>query len=128
MFPFLAALQLAAAAPPVYHGRAGQTSVAIPRLDDSITVDGRFTEPAWQRAVLLTGFSVYQPIDNQPTPDSTEVLVWYSRDAIHFGIRSFEPHGPVSASLADRDHIGSDDNVEIHLDTFGERNRALVFI
>jgi hypothetical protein len=125
----LLALQLAASVPAAVHnGRAGQTSVAAVRLDETVTVDGRLAEPVWQRAALLTGFSVYQPIDNQPAPDSTEVLVWYSRDAIHFGIRSFEPHGPVSASLAERDHIESDDNVEIHLDSFRERDRALVFI
>src|SRR3954468_24565607 len=107
MLPLLAAFQLAAAAPQsVYHRRSGQTSVVIPRIDETITVDALLTEPAWQRAALLTGFSVYQPVDNQPAPDSPEVLVWYSRDAIHFGIRAFEPHGVVSASLADRDHIG----------------------
>jgi len=47
---------------------------------------------------------------------------------MYFGIRAYEPHGPVTATLADRDRISSDDNVEIHLDTFDERNRALVFI
>jgi hypothetical protein len=56
------------------------------------------------------------------------VLVWYSPNAIYFGIRAFEPHGAVTATLAERDRISSDDQVEIHLDTFDERNRALVFI
>jgi hypothetical protein len=128
VLPLLVFLQIASADPRVHHGRSGQTSVAIPRIDERVVVDASLTEPAWQRAALLTGFSVYQPVDNQPAPDSTEVLVWYSRDAIHFGIRAFEPHGLVNASLSDRDRVGSDDNVEIHLDTFGERNRALVFI
>jgi hypothetical protein len=31
-------------------------------------------------------------------------------------------------TLADRDRISTDDNVEIHLDTFDQRNRAFVFI
>jgi hypothetical protein len=122
-------LQIAAAQPAtIYNGRAGQTSVAPPRIEQSVEVDGQLTEPVWQRAALLTGFSVYQPVDNQPAPDSTEVLFWYSRDAIYFGIRAFEPHGTVRASLAERDRVSSDDYVELHLDTFNERNRALVFI
>ena len=82
----------------------------------------------WQQAALLTGFSLYQPVDQRPAPDSTEVRVWYSSTAIYFGIRAFEPHGAVAATLADRDRISADDNIEIHLDTFDERNRALVFI
>ena len=82
----------------------------------------------WQQAALLTGFSLYQPVDQRPAPDSTDVRVWYSSSAIYFGIRAFEPHGAVAATLADRDRISADDYVEIHLDTFDERNRALVFI
>jgi hypothetical protein len=124
----VAALQVAAASPAVYNGRAGQTAVVAPRLTDTVSIDGKLDEAVWQRAAVLTGFSVYQPVDNQPAPDSTEVRVWYAPDAIYFGIRAFEPHGPVRATLADRDRISSDDNVEIHLDTFDERNRAFVFI
>lgn len=130
LFALFAAFQLAAAArePGVYNGRAGQVLVAPPKIDAEIVVDGRLDEPVWQRAALLTGFSLYQPFDHQPAPDSTEVRVWYSSSAMYFGIRAFEPHGAVAATLADRDRISADDNVEIHLDTFDERNRALVFI
>ena len=128
LLPILAGLQLAAAQPRVYNGREGQITVQIPRIESDVTVDGQLDEPAWRGAALLTGFSLYQPVDSRPSPDSTDVLVWYSSDAIYFGIRAFEPHARVSATLADRDRISADDNVEIHLDTFNERNRALVFI
>ncbi|MGI8508040.1 MAG: DUF5916 domain-containing protein [Gemmatimonadaceae bacterium] len=129
LLAIVGALQIAAAQPgPVYNGRAGQISAQAPRLDASITVDGRLDEPVWNRAAVLTGFSEYSPADQRPSPDSTAVLVWYSPTAIYFGIRAYEPHGPVRATLADRDNVGSDDNVEIHLDTYDERNRALIFI
>src|SRR5262249_15132213 len=135
--PILAAMQLAGAVPQgadrprVHNGRAGDLSVAPPKIDAReavVSIDGRLDEPIWQRAALLTGFSQYSPVDSRPAPDSTEVLVWYSEDAIYFGIRAFEPHGNVIATLADRDRVSTDDNVEIHLDTFDERNRAFVFI
>ncbi|HEY7393678.1 MAG TPA: hypothetical protein VH559_02475, partial [Gemmatimonadaceae bacterium] len=129
LLPFLAAFQLAAAQPPrVYNGRQGQIRVSPPRLEATIQVDGALDEPVWNQAALLTGFSMYQPADGRPAPDSTEVRVWYSSTAMHFGIRAFEPHGTVTYSLAERDRLTSDDNVEIHLDTFDERDRALVFI
>jgi hypothetical protein len=85
-------------------------------------------EAVWRRAAVLTGFSLYSPVDKRPASDSTEILVWYSSSAIHFGIRAFEAHGHVTATLADRDRIAADDNIEIHLDTFDERNRAFVFL
>ena len=59
--------------------------------------------------------------------DSTEVLVWYSPTAIHFGIRAFEAHGAVHATLADRDRIGADDHVQILLSTFNDGRQATVF-
>ncbi|MCG6955433.1 MAG: carbohydrate binding family 9 domain-containing protein [Gemmatimonadetes bacterium] len=125
----MSALQLAASGPgQVYNARDGQTSVHAPSSDATIKLDGVLDEPVWQSAALLTGFSEYQPVDSRPAADSTEVLVWYSRDAIYFGIRAMEPHGAVRATLADRDKVDSDDNVEIQLDTYDERNRAFVFI
>src|SRR3954470_3641651 len=131
--PLLAAFQLAATTPPprVYDGRAGQTTVAIPKIESNVVVDGNLDEAVWRQAALLTGFSLYQPFDQRPAPDSTEVLVWYSSSAMYFGIRAFEPHGGdagVHATLADRDRVSGDDNVELHLDTFLDRRRAFVFI
>ena len=117
-----------AAAQPTYNAREGRTEVRAVRADATVTVDGRLDEPAWREAALLTGFSLYQPVDQRPAPDSTEVLVWYSPTALHVGVRAFEPHGAVRATLADRDRVSADDNVEIHLDTFDERRRALVFV
>jgi hypothetical protein len=128
ILPFLLAFQLAAAQPRVYQARHGETIATVPASDDSITVDGTLDEPVWRRAALLTGFSEYLPTDQRPAPDSTEVLVWYSKTAIYFGIRAYETHGPVRATLADRDKIASDDNIELHLDTFRHGNRAFVFV
>jgi hypothetical protein len=118
----------------VYNGRANATRVHAPKFESQpgeIAIDGSLDEPAWQNAALLTGFSLYAPIDQRPAPDSTEVFVWYSSTAMYFGIRAFEPHGGgtgVHATLADRDRISGDDNVEIHLDTFLDQRRAFVFI
>lgn len=110
-----------------YDGRAGRVHVRVPRLDAKIEVDGRLDEPVWEQAALLTGFSQFSPIDGVPAADSTQVLVWYSATAIHFGIRAFEAHGAVHATHADRDKIGADDNVQIFLGTFHDRRQAFVF-
>ncbi len=130
LLKLLCALQLAtpqAPAPRVYNGRAGEIVVQAPRLEADITVDGSLSEAVWKQAAVLTGFSEYQPVDGQPAPDSTAVLVWYDAHAIYFGIRAFEPHGAVHATLADRDRIDGDDNLQLLLDTFDAGRRALVF-
>ncbi|MBA3522775.1 MAG: carbohydrate binding family 9 domain-containing protein [Gemmatimonadales bacterium] len=126
LLPLLLALHLGGTDPAVYNGRAGNLDVRLPRLEVEAQIDGALDEPVWAEAAVLTGFSQYSPGDGIAAADSTEVLVWYSPGAIHFGIRAYEAHGAVHATLADRDRIGSDDHVQILLSTFNDGRQATV--
>jgi hypothetical protein len=123
----LALLQSGGDTAPTYSGRDGELRVLIPKLEGAVAIDGTLDEPEWRGAARLTGFSQYAPVDGRPAADSTEVLVWYSSSAIYFGVRAFEPHGAVHATLADRDKIAADDYVQILLDTFDDHRQAIVF-
>src|SRR5216117_1884667 len=129
MLPVLPLLmQSAVAQGPVYDGHIRQLDVRVPRIEAAVHIDGVLDEDVWGEAALLTGFSQYRPVDSRPAEDSTQVLVFYAPDAIYFGIRGYEVHGNVvRATLADRDNIGADDNIQILLDTFNDRRRALLF-
>jgi len=118
------AAPVAAQQPAIFHGRSGQTNVRIPKVVAEPAIDGRLDDPAWSQAAILTGFLQYSPVGRQPADDSTEVRVIYADHAIYFGIRAFETHGPVAATLADRDRISSNDHVELYLDTFNDRRRS----
>ncbi|HJS44718.1 MAG TPA: DUF5916 domain-containing protein [Gemmatimonadales bacterium] len=113
----------------VYDGRLRQIDAHLPRLDAAtVTLNGMLDDPVWRQASLLKGFTQYRPVDSRPAADSTEVFAFYAPDAIYFGIRAYEAHGDVvRATLADRDNIDADDKVEILLDTFNDRRRALLF-
>ncbi len=113
---------------PVSHsGRKGEITVQPPRLEGAVLVDGVLDEPMWRQAALLTGFSQFTPVDGVPAADSTEVLVWYSPTALHIGIRAFDTSGAVHATLATRDHIFSDDNIQMYLSTFNDGRQAMLF-
>ena len=121
LFPLLA-LALQTTAPD------SSTTVTIPRVDAAVTIDGVLDEPAWREAARLTGFRQYMPVDGRPAEERTEVLVWYSPTAIHFGIIAHARDvSTVRATVADRDEIGRDDRVTIYLDTFDDRRRAFLF-
>jgi hypothetical protein len=111
----------------VLNGRQNQLDVRPPRLDEvGLRMDASLDEPQWKQAATLTGFSQFSPRDGIPAEDSTEVLVWYSPTAIHFGVRAYEPHGAVHATLGDRDKIFSDDRIELLIGTFHDGRQAVV--
>ena len=111
---------------PVFSGIDRNIRVTAPRIDASIEVDGHLSEPVWAEATRLTGFSQYAPDDGRAARDATEILIWYSPSAIHFGIRAQAAPGTVRATLADRDRIDSDDWVQIFLGTFNDGRQATV--
>src|SRR5213082_1163861 len=112
---------------PTYSGREHQLDVRIPRVEGDVVIDGALADSVWAHAALLTGFSQYAPNDGLPAADSTQVLVWHSSTAIYFGIRAFEQHGRPTMTLANRDQIFGDDNVQILLGTFHDGKQALMF-
>ena len=103
------------------------STVPVPRLEGEPRLDGRLAEPVWQKAAHLGRFTQYSPTDGRPAREKTEVLVWYSANAIYFGIQADEAHGRVHATLADRDHIFADDNIQLLLDPFGIGRQAQLF-
>ena len=125
VFPLLAALLLSD--PPVHNGRAGDVTVRPVRSAASIVIDGVLDEPIWREASVLTGFSQFSPLDGVPAADSTVVLVWYSATALHLGVRAYEPHGTVRATLAERDRIGADDQIQFLIGTFNDGRQASMF-
>jgi hypothetical protein len=106
----------------------GSPTADIPRLESEIQIDGRLDEPVWSRATRLTGFWQYQPVDGRPAEEKTEVLAWYTTDAIYFAIIAHD-RSPrtIRATVADRDNIDNDDYVVLDLDTFHDRRRAFFF-
>ena len=127
LLTIFAAAALAPDSSLTFSGRDGELRVRPPRIEEAVTMDGVLGEPVWARAAKLTGFSQYSPSDGREADDSTHVLVWYSPTAIHFGIRAFERHGAVNATLAERDRITADDYLELLLGTFNDGRQAMVF-
>ncbi|MEQ1692869.1 MAG: DUF5916 domain-containing protein, partial [Gemmatimonas sp.] len=112
---------------PIFDGRRGQLNVATPRRDATAVVDGKLEEVEWANAALLTGFSQFFPSDGVAAHDSTEVFIWYSATTLHVGIRAYAAAGTVRATLADRDRISQDDNIQLFLGTYADSRQAMVF-
>lgn len=110
-----------------FSGIDRQLQVRPPRVDTEVVVDGVLDEPVWGDAARLVGFSRYAPVDGGAADRTTEVLVWYSPTALHFGVRATAGPDGVQATLADRDRIDADDHVQFFLSTFADGRQAFVF-
>jgi hypothetical protein len=124
----LCCVAVVAADPPAVHrGVANELTVKPPRIEAEVAIDGALDEPEWSQAAVLTGFSEYAPTDGRPAAEETKVLVWYSPSAIYFGIRAEAPAGSVRATLSSRDHIDTDDQVQIFLSPFNDGRQSVMF-
>ncbi len=113
-----------------FDGRAGQLTVPLPRLlDPGIRIDGVMDEEAWQRAALLAGFSQYEPNEGIPSAEPTEVRVFYTPEAIYFGIHAYDSRpDQIPALVGQRDRgIFGDDWVRVLLDTYNDERQAYLF-
>ncbi|MEP6832024.1 MAG: DUF5916 domain-containing protein [Gemmatimonas sp.] len=113
--------------PADFSGRERRLDVPVPRIETSVTIDGKLDEPVWQQASRLKDFSRYAPTDGDAADDSTEVFVWYSPTALHVGVRAYAAPGTVRATLADRDKMFTDDYIGIFIGTFNDGRQATVF-
>ena len=127
MLTLLSAVLIAADTGGTYAGASGQIRVAVPRLEAAVTIDASLDDPVWTMASRLTGFSQYFPVDGRQAELETEILVWYSPTALHFGVRAHAPRGSVRATLANRDRLTSEDRIEFYLGTYNDGHQALVF-
>lgn len=113
-----------------YDGSARQLRVAAPApASGSIDIDGRLDDSAWDDAVVLSGFTQYDPIEGIDASERTDVRMLVTSDALFFGIRAWDSSGDVRATLTQRDGYGdSDDYVRVILDTFNDQRRGFVFM
>ncbi len=102
--------------------------LTVKRFAEAPSVDGRLDEAVWESATVLNGFYQTQPGDNTSPTEQTEVRLGYDAEHLYLGIRAQDKLGNVRATVAKRDNVVEDDNVQIYLDTFNDRRRAYVLI
>lgn len=115
----------------VYDGSAGQTSIVTPLvLEPDVRIDGVIDAKEWEQAVLLRGFTQYDPVEGRPATQRTEILLFVSDAAVYMAVRAFDTNpDQIRATLSDRDNVvRRDDYVRLSLDTFNDQRRASVFI
>ena len=102
--------------------------VAAARVQGSVEIDGRLSEPAWAAAEPFTEFQQRSPHEGAPATLRTEVRVLYDDDAIYVGARLLDTApDSILARLARRDDSISSDLFTLYLDPFHDRRSGYYF-
>lgn len=110
-------------------GDASHKSIVAVRLNEKVTIDGRLTEQAWQRA----GFDEFfqqEPRQGEKATLRSEVWVAYDDDAVYYAARYYDPHpDSILARLVRRDFVWGDpsDGTVFYLDSYGDKRNGYFF-
>ncbi len=102
-------------------------TVAIPRVDGTITVDGNLDERLWNEAVVWELPYEIRIGENVDAPMTTYVLMVSTRAEFYIAFVCLdpEPHR-IRAALTDRNSWSrtEDDHIGVHIDTFGDKRNS----
>lgn len=131
----LPACTFAALVPPA--GAAAQTTEdarptlqAVRLLDtESLRLDGRLDDPAWQRALPSSDFRQQDPVEGGEPTERTEVRVLYDDRNLYIGVMLYdsEPDGVIGHQRRRDAGLGTDDRFMWILDTFMDGRTGYFF-
>jgi hypothetical protein len=100
------------------------------RISEPINLDGKLSEPSWQRAQVENDFMQEDPAAGAVPTEKTEVRIMYDDGFLYVGIRAFDsaPQKLVRSALERDFTIEQDDGVAFVIDTYNDKGTGLVFI
>ncbi len=99
------------------------------RLAEDAIIDGVLDDAVWQQATLISDFHQEFPVEYADPSQATEVLIYYTEDAVYVGARLFdtEPENITAQVLRQYSTINSDDWFVFQFDTFNDKRSGYRF-
>ncbi len=95
--------------------------------EESIVLDGRISESAWDRAEPATRFIQRDPFEGELVSQETKVWVLYDEEALYVGAVMMDEH-PVSTRLGRRDAwLMDSDWLTVSLDSYNDHRSGFKF-
>jgi hypothetical protein len=109
--------------------RSGERVATAVRTAETIRLDGRLDESAWQRARPIGVLRQREPVENAEPSEETVVRVLYTDDALYIGIVSKDrsPREIVSTQLTRDANLDVDDRITVVLDPFFDHRNGFFF-
>jgi len=108
-----------------------QPDVRPVRIDTGAApkIDGDLSDPAWQKATVISEFYQLEPNEGAPASERTEVRILYDENNLYFAVKAFDSNpSEINASIKARDgQLGKDDLIRIYLDPQQSRRDGYAF-
>ena len=108
----------------------GRVTVRAVRLAESLVLDGVLSDPIYERVRPISGFLQQDPLEGEPSTETTEAWVLFDDDAIYVAARLGDSHPErMVANEMRRDHfnISRGESFTVVLDTFLDRRNGFYF-
>lgn len=108
------------------------TAAQAPRVHttrDQLQLDGRLSEPAWQRADSIDDFRQFEPAEGSPATERTVVRLLSTPQGLWIGIHAYdrEPQRILHAQLRRDTDLSTDDGVQVMLSPLQDKRTAFWF-
>ena len=123
--------QLDSTVPSTVTAKAPLTASAVMRATPATkapAIDGSDAEPAWQDAIAITGFRMFQPVEDGEPRFRTEAKVIYDAANFYVFVRAYDPHpDSIIGLLSRRDVKTQSDQIKIMIDSYHDRQTGYEF-
>jgi len=97
---------------------------------ESISIDGKLDEAAWENAPIATNFIMFEPDNGKQIPEAkkTEIRVLYNNDAIYIGAMMYDDEPTkILKEISQRDNFGTADIFGVFVNGFNDGQQNFEF-
>ncbi len=107
----------------------GLRTVYVEEIVDEITLDGVLDEAVWKSARPIGDLVQRQPTPGGEPSERTDVFLLRDADNLYIGVKAYdaEPEKIIGTQMSRDASLGSDDRIQILLDTYSDRQNAFYF-
>lgn len=112
------------------HLTGPEINIRVSQISGNITVDGVLDDTAWQQADAYENpFFQHEPRDREPSAQPTKIMVLQNDRFIYFGMQAYydDPADVFATSMRRDEGFGTNDILELLLDTFGDNRTSYAF-
>ncbi len=105
-----------------------KTPQSVPKIDNSITIDGVLDEVIWSQALVMGVNTEVRPGNNITAQVRTDMLLAYSDTHFYVAFKAFDPDpSKIVAHLCDHDNMWDDEWVVVGIDTYNDQRGGYEF-